>query len=284
MLIPLLESLGFGSIGSSRAVAQRLEGGRSNYVWKIAGGPPSVLKIFGRSGENPLFENNPTYEALALKALAGTRLAPDYIASGSYQDYSWIQYSFVEGSAWKSGPSVVAHMLQKLHDRTVPEGLPQGPNGSAALARQTQDILNCCTSSDASTLWELPVAETVRERAHLAFVHRDPVPGNIVVHGAETRLIDWQCPAVGDPAEDLAVFLSPAMQSVYRGYPLSQAEVDVFLGAYGNRDTVRRYIALKPHFAKRMAAYCLWQSERGNEAYRQAYQLEMQKLKSLIQQ
>ena len=37
------------------------------------------------------------------------------------------------------------------------------------------------------------------------------------------RLIDWQCPALGDPAEDIACFLSPAMQVIYGAGPLDAA-------------------------------------------------------------
>jgi aminoglycoside phosphotransferase (APT) family kinase protein len=59
-------------------------------------------------------------------------------------------------------------------------------------------------------------------------------------------LIDWQCPAVGDPCEDIAIFLSPAMQLAYRGTVLSRAEEQVFLTAYSDASTLKRYANIAP--------------------------------------
>ncbi len=56
-------------------------------------------------------------------------------------------------------------------------------------------------------------------------------------------LIDWQCPAIGDPCLDLALFLSPTMQQVNGKTPLSGAEVAAFLEAYDNPQVTCRYHA-----------------------------------------
>lgn len=112
----------------------------------------------------------------------------------------------------------------------------------------------------------------------LRLVHGDPVPGNIVVSNRRIILIDWQCPVLGDPAEDLAIFLSPAMQFLYRGSPLADAERQVFLHAYPDRATVARFLALEPWFHWRMAAYCLWQAGRGRSEYARAFELERKAL------
>lgn len=106
-------------------------------------------------------------------------------------------------------------------------------------------------------------------------IHRDPVPGNVIVGADGLRLIDWQCPALGDPAEDLAVFLSPAMQQLYRGAPLAEDEVRAFLNAYPDHAVVARWSALRPWFGRRMAAYCLWQAARGAADYGHAAGLEL---------
>ena len=105
-------------------------------------------------------------------------------------------------------------------------------------------------------------------------VHGDPVPGNIVTGPGRAALIDWQCPALGDPAADLAIFASPAMQQVYRGAPLSEAESAAFLAAYPDEETVARYRALRPWYHWRMAAYCLFRAERGRAGYAAGLTLE----------
>lgn len=108
-----------------------------------------------------------------------------------------------------------------------------------------------------------PTAPDVVPSGRRALLHGDPVPGNLILSPDGPVLIDWQCPATGDPTEDLAIFLSPAMQMFYRGRPLSADEAATFLGAYGDAATVARYRALAPWHHWRMAAYCLWRMARG---------------------
>lgn len=100
------------------------------------------------------------------------------------------------------------------------------------------------------------------------------MPGNLLLNDDAVVLIDWQCPAIGDPAEDIAIFLSPAMQYVYRGKPLTDDEEAAFLAAYRDRAITRRYRALKPWFHWRMAAYCLWRARNGSPDYAPAFRLE----------
>jgi aminoglycoside phosphotransferase (APT) family kinase protein len=99
-------------------------------------------------------------------------------------------------------------------------------------------------------------------------VHGDAVPGNLIATPAGAVVaIDWQCPAAGDPADDLSLFLSPAMQRLYRGAPLSAGERARFLAAYPDRTTVERFLALEPLLAWRIAAHCRWRARRGEADY-----------------
>ncbi len=99
------------------------------------------------------------------------------------------------------------------------------------------------------------------------FLHGDVVPGNLIAGENDLFLIDWQCPGIGDPCEDIAIFLSPAMQRVYRGAPLNEAEFEMFFEGYGDASIKARYRALAPAYHWRMAAYCQWQSENGHLDY-----------------
>lgn len=71
------------------------------------------------------------------------------------------------------------------------------------------------------------------------------------------------------------MFLSPAMQSVYRGQPLTEAEIGDFFAAYGAPEVAGRYARLAPWYHWRMAAYCQWQSENGRPDYGPARDLEV---------
>ena len=83
---------------------------------------------------------------------------------------------------------------------------------------------------------------------------------------------------MGDPTEDLSLFMSPAMQSLYRGAPLDTPERDEFLAAYPDRRVISRLLDLQPWYHWRMAAYCLWQGERGRPDYADAAELELEAL------
>jgi len=111
-----------------------------------------------------------------------------------------------------------------------------------------------------------------------AFLHGDPVPANFVMTERGAVLIDWQCPASGDPCEDIAIYLSPAMQSLYGGTPLSPEEMEAFFAAYDDAETAARYRAMAPAYHWRMAAYCLWMADRGHADYGNAARLEIEAL------
>ena len=70
------------------------------------------------------------------------------------------------------------------------------------------------------------------------------------------------------------MFLSPAMQSLYRGNVLTRDEEAQFAAAYPDHRVVARYYALKPWFHWRMAAYCCWRGDLD------AMRLEMAALQS----
>ncbi|MDX5401220.1 MAG: phosphotransferase, partial [Rhodobacterales bacterium] len=116
-------------------------------------------------------------------------------------------------------------------------------------------------------------------------LHGDPVPGNLICDQPRDLpvLVDWQCPMLGDPALDLALFLSPAMQQVGRASVLSPEEKQRFLDAYDDRATTERLAALQPFLHWRMAAYCLWKTTRPapDAAYAPALLREMEALASL---
>ncbi|MDE4300309.1 aminoglycoside phosphotransferase family protein [Phaeobacter gallaeciensis] len=254
-----------------------LTGGRSNHVWRMG---DLVVKLFEPGRKNPLFANDPLREIAALSALSGTGMVPHLVTSGHFEGRHWLAYSHIEGAPWQRGAAEVARLLGRLHDQPVFAGVPAGVNGSAMLAAQTESILS--QTQGGADLRTLRPAGQVPPASRTSLIHGDPVPGNLVAHDGTLTLIDWQCPQRGDPAEDLALFLSPAMQFLYRGKVLSRAEEAAFLAAYPDRLVAERTEALKPWYHWRMAAYCLWKAEQGGAQDRAAMQLEIAALQSII--
>lgn len=256
--------------------ARILSGGRSNHVWQMG---DLVVKLYDQSGQNPLFANDPDCETAVLRALASTHMVPDLVQSGCFEGHRWLAYSHIRGTPWEQGAASVARLLGRLHHQPVISGLPDGINGSAMLKAQTEAILaRCRAGRDLSGL--CPLGQVPRS-GRTCIIHGDPVPGNLVANGTALVLIDWQCPQIGDPAEDLALFLSPAMQFLYRGAVLSTAEAEAFLAAYPDPEVVQRLRSLMPWFHWRMAAYCLWKSERGSSEDMEGMRLELAALQSI---
>lgn len=251
-----------------------LFGGRTNAAWQVVGPEDegsAVLKLYRSGTENPLFPNDPQAEAAMLRHLQGHDIAPNLVAAFSVEAMDCNLYHTLDGERWAEGVTEVAELIQRLHAVPPPKGLRLSANGTAAIMAQAKSIL-----SAANAELEMPTNLAITDvppATQTALLHCDIVPGNLIQGHAGLRLIDWQCPAVGDATEDLAVFLSPAMQLLYRGAPLSPEEKRDFLRTFP-REQQERFHALAPAYHYRMAAYCLWQMSRGGMEYEDALQVE----------
>lgn len=240
-----------------------LEGGRVNRVWRVGA---LVVKQHRPAAASPLFPNDATIEYAMLEALRGTGLAPTPVAGGA----DWLAYRFAVGQTWQSGAAGVGALLARLHATPAPQlSLRRTASGSVALLaelRQWPRLRN---------LPPLPEV-AVTEPAPARLLHGDPVAGNILVRGGNALLIDWQCPALGDPVDDVALFLSPGMQHLYRGYPLSTAEVAAFREGYADAGVLARYDRLAPLLHWRIAAHCALRAGQDHPGYALAFDLECQ--------
>ncbi len=246
----------------AETVWQPLHGGRVNRLWRTG---DAVVKLYDPAGASVLFPNSAKDESLALRFAAPHGLAPRHLAQGQAEGADWLAWAHAPGTPWQHDPAVPARLLARLHALPAPPGFRRRPGGSAAILAQGTSI---------GAPWPAPPDPVVPPCPAPSPLHGDPVPGNILTDGPRALLIDWQCPATGDPAEDLALFLSPAMQVLYRGAPLTPAETAEFLAAYGNPASVARYRLLAPLLHWRIAAHCAWRARRGDPGYADAVQAE----------
>ncbi|WP_371170467.1 phosphotransferase [Aliiroseovarius sp. 2305UL8-7] len=256
-----------------------LDGGRTNPIWRVDmhDGTRLVCKLFMPNTATPLFANDGTREALALQALERSGIAPEIVA---FQDTSFgesLIYRHVEGPTWNGDVQSVARLMARLHQQPLPAGLPEVTLTSQTMIADGLAML-AQSGHDLGPPPDVAVGPTSRQ----AFLHGDIVPGNILASPGRLVLIDWQCPVIGDPCADLAMFLSPAMQVVYGRRQLTATEIESFLVTYQshNQDmqTVARYRVLEPLFHWRMAAYCRWKTALGDLAYEGMADLELAEL------
>ncbi len=263
---------------------EALRGGRSNRLWRVDRPEgPVVCKLYpAEARENPLYPNLPRTEHAMLATLTGQTLAPEPLAfaQADGDGAALLIYRYLPGRPWTAGrddPAEAARLLQRVHALGPACGLRHLPTGAADLTRQIAAIVKSAGSA-APALPPLDLPGDIPPAPRPALLHTDPVPGNLIVGPSGLRLIDWQCPALGDPVEDMAAFLSPAMQQLYGGHPLREDEERAFLAAWPDRATVRRLSALRPLFHARMAAYCAWRVSRGDRDYAAGVRLELSAL------
>jgi hypothetical protein len=242
-------------LADSQTGFQKLKGGYLNTVWRVdAPNRCLVAKEFAKPMTGTLFPNLPEDEAEALRRFAGLNVAPDLV--GFWPDASLLVYEFVEGDMWDGDMASVAQLLLRKEAadptgfRTVPLTIPDIiAEGGALFARCTSPP---CTSPP-------PVAD-VPPPQKLSLIHTD-VGVNLVSAGSGLRLIDWQCPAIGDICEDIYSFLSPAFQILGERAPLTAAQVRDFWDTLARPDIEERYALLRPAYAWRFAGYCAWRAE-----------------------
>jgi thiamine kinase len=276
----LTEALHKAGLATARTEYTRLTGGRTNRLWRFAQAQNDyVCKLFTRHAATPLFPNDPQAEASALRALQGTGLAPELCDYVICAEGDALVYRYVEKTAKDADLNSIANAMSRLHMIAPPRGL-RTLSTPVTLFAQADTMLRDLDHGQAKSLITLR-PPTPATNSTTAFLHGDVVPANIIATPTGPCLIDWQCPAIGDPALDLAIFLSPAMQHLYGGTPLGEREIATFLTAYSDAETTSRYYALRPVLHWRMAAYCLWKVAAGDGDYAAGYDLELAQLKKL---
>jgi len=263
------------------ARAEPLAGGFWNDVVRVrSGGEDLVVKHFGaRSAGWTLFPIEPVFEARALDVLSGSSIAPEPVGFWpAGEDHGAVLiYRFAPGKPLEDEVTDAARLIRRVH--LLPAAgfrvMPLTPKDIMADA----DRLPGASGNDPLWVRLAAVRPGLVDMAPLAeptLIHGDFGTGNIIAGEAGTRIIDWQCPGMGDGAEDLWSFLSPAFQAVYGRNAWTPVQVQAFRDAYGDAETLARLDLLSPYFSYRYAHYCVFRVHQlkgeaaAQERYRQA--------------
>lgn len=231
-----------------------LRGGYWNQVMKVTCAEGTlVLKRYVEVLSNSLFPNFPDAEAAALERLEGLGVAPE--PAGFWPEEKILIYRYVDGDLWSGDMAAVANLLRRK-EAADPAGFRQVPWKPEGILEQGDGLLSRCIHDDLSLRLRSarPHPFEIAPPERLSLIHTDIGAGNLVGSGDGLRLIDWQCPAEGDLAEDVYSFLSPAFQILSDRLPVTSA--DGFFHALDMPPMRDRYLTLRPYFAYRMAAYC----------------------------
>jgi len=270
-----VKAVGFDTKGSSWL---SVSGGHSNQVWRIiCDGKRLVVKSFPTDWNNPLFENSAHLEIWSLQNLATLHIAPVYQGSGTANGIPFVVYEHLDTVGETIAPEDVGVVLRQLHQSTAK--LNTAFRNVPQLQNPVRRMLNLNLDIPASVSRILDVNqdafETVPRRSLL---HGDPTMSNFVLSRHGLKLIDWQCPALGDPIWDLAVFLSPAMRVAYRQKIVTEQDIDACLLGYGDDEIANSFRKHRSLFAAIFATYCIWQCQQGKLQYSSALDAELEVL------
>lgn len=272
--------------------AKALKGGYWNAVYRIQGaGFDLVLKQFADTPEGGLFPTIADAEARALEQLSGLNIAPDFHSFWPQAPGGAVLlYCFVPGQMWQGDCYVTGKLFQQLHAANVAGPYRSLPMTPRALLDQADSL---CTDYQDSE-WGKKLAMLRPQLVEVptiapVLVHTDCGPGNIIQNQQQQVFIDFQCPGLGDPCEDLTCFLSPGIFHLYGLPALTETDEQQFLSAYDNAEIVQRLQVMRAFYSYRLAAYYIMRhySQLGvddgvAEAYGGALALEIKALETYL--
>lgn len=309
-ILAVLKANGVLSGESSDAVSlELLTGGFWNRVYRLRSKEDTaidwVVKQFVQVPVNPMFPILPTAEYAALQFLEEQKCAPTPVAFIFDSPIgSLLVYQYVQGTSWNGDLEAAATLLARVQsipiDAFAVDAFRKLPTEAPELLKHADEMLQRHTSALSGSVRELRpkfASQSVHPNQREVLVHTDCGPGNMVSSPHGLRLIDWQCPGIGDGLQDVVTFLSPAMQVLY-GYPvLTDAQERQFLGAYfsalgpnpsDSQETHARLHRIRSSHHYRFAAYCAMRAqdtvasdEKTSRLYSDALQAEIHLLHRL---
>lgn len=242
----------------------KLKGGYWNEVFRVQSEQFDwVLKRFHKEDARArLYPVLPDSEALALRTLTGTGVAPHFVRyfPETHSEQAVLIYEFASGDTWQGNINAVAELMKRYHALNLQENtfrtLAVSPKG---ILEQADALLASCKSNALSSrlIALRPHLQSVPPLAKRSLVHTDAWIGNFIGNENHLVLIDWQCPGMGDPAEDVWTFLYSGYEQLMGLAVYTETQRRQFLETYNDNTMLERLRLLSPFFAYRVAAHCV---------------------------
>jgi hypothetical protein len=238
-----------------------------------------ICKLYLETKTNPLFNNTPEEEYRCLLWLDGSNIAPKPYKFLKTPFGEVLLYNYINGETWSHDLSTVSELLSRIRKHKCPKGLRILSTSPSAIKQTGLEIINKLNSYHKNKL-KIICPDVSISDIDPVLLHTDVVPGNLILGNEGLRLIDWQCPAIGDPTVDIVMFLSPGMHKIYGSGKLSMKDHEAFLMNLTTK-LRSRYNIIGPLYHWRLAAYCFWKAEQGFIEYEKAALAEINLLKMI---
>jgi thiamine kinase-like enzyme len=254
-------------------------GGMTNKVWRLIGEKDIICKLYLDTKTNLLFNNTPKAEYETLLWLDGSGIAPKPYKYFKTPFGEVLLYDYIKGHTWSHNVDIVSELLTRIHNHKYPKGLRILSALPSDIKQTGLEIIYKLNNYHKNKLINICPDVSISD-IEPVLLHTDVVPGNLILGEKGLRLIDWQCPAIGDPIVDIMMFLSPGMHEIYGSRKLSMKDYEVFLMNLTPK-LRSRYNILGPLYHWRLAAYCFWKAEQGFIEYEKAALAEIDLLKMI---
>ena len=262
---------------SNQTVWHVQTGGRTNKVWRLIGEKDLICKLYLETNTNPLFNNTPEAEYSCLLWLEGSDIAPKPSKYLKTPFGAVLMYYYIKGEKWSHNVDTVSELLTRIRNHKCPKGLRILSNFPSDIKQTGLEIINKLNRYHQNELINICPDVSIPD-IEPVLLHTDVVPGNLILGEKGLWLIDWQCPAIGDPIVDIMMFLSPGMHKIYGSGKLSMKDHENFLMNLSPK-LRSRYNIIGPLYHWRLAAYCFWKAEQGFIEYESAACAEIDLLK-----
>ena len=264
---------------SNEIVWHAQTGGQTNKVWRLIGEKDLICKLYCETENNPLFNNTPEEEYRCLLWLDGSDIAPKPYKFLKTPFGKVLLYNYIKGDTWSHDVEHVSELLTRIHKCKCPSALRILSQIPTDIKQTGLEIINKLNSYHQNELNKICPDVSISD-IEPVLLHTDVVPGNLILGDEGLRLIDWQCPAIGDPILDIMMFLSPGMHEIYGSGKLSMKDHEVFVMSLTSK-LRNRYNVIGPLYHWRLAAYCFWKAEQGFIEYENAALVEIDLLKMI---
>jgi thiamine kinase len=266
-------------ITTNQTVWHTQTGGQTNKVWRLIDEKDLICKLYLETKSNPLFNNTPAAEYKCLLCLDGSGIAPKPYKYLKTPFGEVLMYDYIKGQTWAYDVGAVSELLTRIHKHKYPKGLRVLSALPSHIKKTGLEIINKLNSYHKNKL-NIIFPDVSIANIEPVLLHTDVVPGNLILGDDGLRLIDWQCPAIGDPIVDIMMFLSPGMHEIYGSGKLSVKDYEIFLMSL-TTDLRDRYKSIGFLYHWRLAAYCFWKAEQGFIEYENAALEEINLLKMI---
>jgi thiamine kinase len=264
---------------SNQTIWHAQTGGRTNLVWRLVGEKDLICKLYVETKTNPLFNNTPDAEYACLLLLNGSGIAPKPYKYLKTPFGQVLVYNYIKGQTWSHDVDSVSELLNRIRKHQHPKGLRILSALPSDIKQTGLEIINKLNSYHKDKVIKI-CPDVLISDIEPVLLHTDVVPGNLIFGDKGLRLIDWQCPAIGDPIVDIMMFLSPGMHEIYGPGKLSMKDYETFLMNLTPK-LRSRYNIIGPLYHWRLAAYCFWKAEQGFIEYENAALAEIDLLKMI---